>query len=241
VETLNLRQGKEFRMGKGHNWRVIHPDMGATQLTLNHGIHEPGHEFPQHTHDDSEDCFIILEGGVSVRQGDKYTPVSAGDAVFVPGREVHGTVNTTDKPARLMSFQSPPDMALYRGARQYAEDERPVPKPGTVSAVQISAVEKGGPAFGKPGDWRSVVSADRAARHLIVDYIKLGPGEGFDHEPEKTESFYVLVSGGAQVKAGAEASSLKADDVVFLKPGDACSISQAGEEPLTLIRVQARG
>jgi len=125
MQILNLEKGMFFQMGKGQNWRVIHPDMGAKQMTLNHSLHSPGHEFTQHTHDESEDVFIILEGGVSVRQGDLLTPITAGDVVFVPSNEVHGTVNTTDSRARLISFQSPPDIVLYQGKRDVSSEATP--------------------------------------------------------------------------------------------------------------------
>ena len=48
MQILNLEQGLFFEMGDGKNWRVVHPDMGATQITLNHGIHAPGQEFQRH-------------------------------------------------------------------------------------------------------------------------------------------------------------------------------------------------
>lgn len=240
MQILNLEKGLWFQMGKGQNWRVVHPDMGAKQLTLNHGLHAPGHEFTQHTHGESEDVFIILEGGVSVRQGDVLTPVSAGDAVFIPSDEVHGTVNTTDDQARLISVQSPPDMALYRGERDKTPEARPKPQMGHKSAVQITAMTKGGPVFGKPGNWRSVVSAERGAKHLTLDYIQLGLGEGFEHEPGQTEEIYVLLDGKARVETGSDHWTLKTRDVIFLNPGDTFSLSQNGAEPVTLVHFWAQ-
>ena len=93
-------------MGKGKNWRVVHPDMGSKQLTLNHGVHAPGQEFTQHYHDASEDAIVVLEGGGAIRQGEVYTPIAAGDVIFVPAGEVHGTVNRRHRTWRvLISFQ----------------------------------------------------------------------------------------------------------------------------------------
>jgi len=238
MQILNLRQGKFFKMGKGQNWRVVHPDMGASQLTLNHGIHGPGHEFTQHIHDESEDFFVVLEGGVSVRQGDMFTPINAGDGVFVPRGEVHGTVNTTDSPARLMSFQSPPDLALYRGERDRAAGETPKPKPGHRSAVQIITLSKGGPVFGKPGDWRCVVSPERGSKHLLAFYIRLAAGDSFVQEPVAAETIYVLTEGKLEIADGDGTRPLSADDVVFLKPGDGVSLART-VEGATLIVVQA--
>jgi len=238
LEILNLREGEPFRMGSGVNWRIIHPDMGAEQLTLNHAIHGPGHEFTQHVHDRSEDIFIVLEGGVSVRQGDVYTPIWAGEAAFIPVGEVHGTVNTTDADARLISFQCPPDMALYNGTRD--KGDIPRPRAGHTSGVQIITLAKGSPVFGKPCEWRNVICAEKGARHMAVDYIRLSPGEGFEHEPEETEVAYVLLAGGVEVGWRAKEQRLAKDDVIFAGPGDGFAASQVGAEALVLVRTQAR-
>ena len=162
MQLLDLYAGRAFRMGKGSNWRIVHPEMGARRLTLNHGLHEPGQEFTQHLHDESEDMIVVLEGGGAVRQGDVYTPIEAGEGIFVPVGEVHGTVNDTGAPARLISFQSPPDPALYAGQRDHPADASPLPAAGHCSEVRILTLAKGGPALGQPGDWRCVVSAPKA-------------------------------------------------------------------------------
>ncbi|MBD3181111.1 cupin domain-containing protein [Candidatus Poribacteria bacterium] len=240
MEILNLEKGIFFQMGKGQNWRVVHPDMGAEQITLNHSKHDAGHEFPQHTHGNTEDVFVILDGGVSVRQGEIYTPVNAGDAVFVPAGEVHGTVNTTDKQARLISFQAPPDMALYRGERNVTPNQRPKPQSGHISSVQISSISKGGPIFGKPGNWRSVVSKDRGAKQLALNYIEMNSGMSFDRQAAKSEEIYVLATGKAEVHSDDGDYSLEKNDVIFLKPGDNISLSCHGSEQLFLIHCWAQ-
>jgi len=240
MQILNLEKGVFFQMGKGQNWRVVHPDMGAKQITLNHGLHAPGNEFNQHTHEGSEDVIVVLEGGGCIRQGHIYTPIAAGDVIFVPANEIHGTVNTTDHPARVMSFQSPPDMALYRGDRNLPPEETPKPKPGHRSGVQITSMTKGGPIFVEPGHWRSVVSADRGAKYLELDYIKLEPGDGFQHKPGTTEEIYVIIEGKAQVKAGENGWILKKKDVIFLNPGDEFSLFQEANKPLVIIHCWAQ-
>ena len=80
-----------------------------TPIEAGDGIFVPVGEVHALLHDESEDMIMVLEGGGAVRQGDVYTPIEAGDGIFVPVGEVHGTVNDTGAPARLISFQSPPD------------------------------------------------------------------------------------------------------------------------------------
>ena len=222
-------------MGKGKNWRVVHPDMGSIQLTLNHGLHAPGQEFTQHYHDASEDAIVVLEGGGAIRQGDVYTPIAAGDVIFVPAGEVHGTVNTTPNIARLISFQAPPDMALYRGERD-TPNEAPTPQYGHRSNVQVLNMARCGPVFGKSAEWRSVVSPQKGSVHLSLDYICLDNGQHFTHEPINSEAIYVLKNGSAEVTDdGKETRTLKRHDVLFLSPGDTFSLSHTGDEPAEII------
>src|SRR5262245_34292159 len=141
MQFLHLADGLGFRMGKGDSRRVVAPEMGAREITLNYSVFEAGQEFPQHRHDGSEDCFLVLSGGASVREGERYTPISAGDSVWVPPGDVHGTVNTTGAQAILISFQSPPDGALYRGERDSSRGPAPAPPPGAVSRIRIRRME----------------------------------------------------------------------------------------------------
>ena len=220
MQILNLEDGIFFEMGDGKNWRVVHPEMGATQITLNHGIHAPGQEFTQHIHDQSEDAIICLEGGGSIRQGNTDTPITAGEVMFVPAGEVHGTKNTTSEPARMMSFQSPPDMALYRGERNHASGQSPRPEVGHISDVQVIEMSKGGPIFGRSGNWRNIISDKKGAKHLSLDFIQLEAEQSFKHHPQHTESIYVVIDGSAYVKSKEKEWELTFKDVIFLNANE---------------------
>ena len=117
VQVLSLSDGIPFQMGKVDSRRIVHPGMGAKNMTLNFSVSEPGHEFPQHVHDYSDDTFLVLQGEVDVRQGDSRRALLTGQAAFVPSGEIHGTITTGKGTAILISFQCPPDMVLYTGAR----------------------------------------------------------------------------------------------------------------------------
>lgn len=235
MQILNLESGIFFQMGKGQNWRVVHPEMGARQITLNYGKHAPGQEFTQHVHDETEDVIVVLEGEGAIRQGNVYTPIKAGEAIFVPAYEVHGTVNTSDKLMRVFSFQSPPDMALYRGQRDKSADSVPKPKIGHISGVQVIDMAKAGPIFGKPGDWRNVICKDKGSKHLALNYIKLYYGDEFDHEPLQTESIYVLMTGIVDVYSDGKIWRLRSDGVIFLNAKDTFRMKQVGGGPAKLV------
>jgi mannose-6-phosphate isomerase-like protein (cupin superfamily) len=105
--------------------------------------------------------------------------------------------------------------------------------------VQIIEMAKGGPVFGKPGDWRDVISPNRGSKHLGLDYIRLESNEGFDQEPGKTEEIYVMLSGEVEVTSSDRSWNLKTYDVIFLSPGDTFSLSNPKQGPATMIRCYA--
>ena len=177
---------------------------------------------------------MLSDKGASIRL------LLRGDVIFVPAGEVHGTVNTTPKMARLISFQAPPDMALYRGEHD-TPDEAPTPKHGHRSNVQVINMASSGPVFGKSvAEWRSVVSPQKGSVHLSLDYICLNNGQHFIHEPIDSEAIYVLKEGCAEVTDDSkETQTLQRHDVLFLSAGDTFSLAHTGNEPTTIITCRA--
>jgi quercetin dioxygenase-like cupin family protein len=238
MQFLQLSSGLGFQMGKGDSRRVVAPEMGAGEITLNYSVFEPGQEFPQHRHDYSEDCFVVLRGGGSVREGDRYTPIRAGDAVWIPVADVHGTVNTTHQQAILMSFQSPPDGALYRGERDSSHGPPPAPPPGAASRVQIrhmpDVAPEPGAAAGDGVTRRRVVSRATGAEHMEVDRIEVAPRARLSLPATGREQVVVVIEGEAQATTDG-APKLTTGGVVFLEPDDALSL-QAGGAGAVLVR-----
>lgn len=115
MQKLSLSGGETFEMGTDNTKRVVHPEMGAEHLTLNYAVHEPGDEFKQHVHEQSEDVIVCLEGEGILKLGakDETVPFGAGDVLYVPPGEQHGTINTGDEQLVMISCQAPPDPALY--------------------------------------------------------------------------------------------------------------------------------
>jgi mannose-6-phosphate isomerase-like protein (cupin superfamily) len=111
------RDGQRFTMGNGVNWKVIFPEMGAKNITLNYVEHAPGVTFTPHVHDESEDVIIVLSGHGTIVSNDDVVAFEAGDVLYVPAGVYHGTTNTGDEPLIMFSCQAPPDVALYTGAR----------------------------------------------------------------------------------------------------------------------------
>jgi len=238
VKILNLESGTPFPMGKGRNWSVLNPGAGADSITLNHSLHGPGHEFPQHIHDGTIDIIVVLEGVVQLRQGDKYTPLEAGEAALVPAGEVHGTVNRSSGTARLISFQIPPDLALYRGERNKAEEETPKPPEGAESNVEIVAMAKGGPRFVPDAGARSVFSPARSSPTARLNHVSLERGQGYEAANTGSESVVILLSGELRLE-GAEPRDLSRFDVVFLEGKESVSLRHRGSRAAVLVHCTA--
>ena len=116
IRIVNIkRDGVKFQMGNAFSWKVLYPEMGVKELTVNYGEHAPGMEFRQHVHKNSVDVIICLSGHGVIRSGEERLPIGPWDVVYVPAGVVHGTINTGDEPLVMISCQVPPDQALYTG------------------------------------------------------------------------------------------------------------------------------
>jgi len=117
VRVIRFSEGSPFQMGEVTARRIVHPGLGAKKTTLNYSVSQPGAEFAQHVHDSSDDTILVLQGEVDLRQGDSRRRFRAGECAFVPAGQIHGTVTAGAGEAIMISFQNPPDLILYTGAR----------------------------------------------------------------------------------------------------------------------------
>ncbi len=142
VRVIKLSEGQAFHMGRVTSTRVVQPDVGAKRLTLNFSVSQDGREFSQHVHDYSDDTILILQGQADLRQGDSRHPFHAGQCAFVPSGQIHGTITTGSGDTIMISFQVPPDLVLYTGARDSSKPGAAPPKgiitPGAVKFVDFA-------------------------------------------------------------------------------------------------------
>src|SRR5712691_6116398 len=146
IRIVRFSESEPFRMGDVTSRRIIHPGLGAKKTTLNLSVSKPGAEFAQHVHDYSDDTILVLEGEVNLRQDDSLHLFKAGEGAFVPTGQIHGTVTAGTSDATMISFQNPPDLILYTGARDSKRPGAAAPKgvitPGAVKFVNFT--EKNG-------------------------------------------------------------------------------------------------
>lgn len=114
MKIFKLKEGKRFTMGKGDARRILSPEEGVKNLTLNYAEFQPGQEFVQHIHKYSEDVIVILKGRGKIKVEGKDYPIEEGDVIYIPPGEKHGTI-AGNEPMIAFSCQAPPDPDLYRG------------------------------------------------------------------------------------------------------------------------------
>ena len=143
VRVIRFAEGKPFQMGKVTSRRIVHPDIGARRTTLNYSVSQDGSEFSQHVHDHSDDTILVLQGQMNLRQGDSRVPYHAGQCAFVPAGQIHGTITTGPGDTIMISFQTPPDLVLYTGARDSSKPGAAPPKgiitPGAVKTIDFAS------------------------------------------------------------------------------------------------------
>ena len=238
---LSARQAATFQMGKGDSRNLVGPATGANDITLNYSVFQAGEEFPQHFHEESADIFIVLEGGVSVRQGDAYTPITAGEFAYVPSPEVHGTVNTSGAEATLISFQAPPDFALYRGERDPSQTgTTPRPPDNHKTTVRIDQLASG--EFSEHGEaqaWQPA-SPVNGTPEMRLEFYELDEG-GRVEAPASIdkEAVWFVWDGEVTISSGGDTFQAGRHDGAFIPPGEAQVVLNDHNEPARLIRCQA--
>ena len=233
VRVIPFSESKPFTMGDVTSRRIVHPDLGAKMTTLNYSVSKPGAEFAQHVHDGSDDTILIFQGEANLRQGDSLHLFRAGDVVFAPAGQIHGTVTAGTGEAIMISFQNPPDLVLYTGARDSKKTGAAPPKglvtPGAVKYLRFD--DKNGyftsPAMGS----NRVAGAHR----------KLKPSETFKTTVKAGGEQVLFVWKGA-IRVKDKTSTYKAGekDAVFIQgPADLTVSGAPGVAETRVIQIQA--
>ena len=232
VRVVRFAESQPFKMGTVVSRRIVHPGLGAKKTTLNLSVSEPGAEFAQHTHGESTDTILVLDGEVNLRQGSSLHLFKAGEAAFVPVGQIHGTVTAGKGPAVMISFQNPPDLVLYTGARDSSRPNAAPPKgeitPGAVKFIDFR--NKNGQFLGK----------EQGASVVAAFHRKLKRGESFRSSVQADGEALVFVWRGAiRVKDGDQQYTAGERDAVFVTGNVTFEVSGDADGVTELIHVQA--
>ena len=84
--------------------RLIDAEHGSVSLRVGEATLSPGGRVPTHTHPNTEEAMVVLEGNIEGFVGDKWISLSPGDSMLAPAGIVHGCRNRTESPAKLISM-----------------------------------------------------------------------------------------------------------------------------------------
>jgi quercetin dioxygenase-like cupin family protein len=94
----NIRGG----IGSGAGVDLLKPGDMAGILSMGRITLEPGASIGEHTHPDTEDLYLILEGqGVGLLNGERF-PLGPGDLFVVKAGGSHGLLNDTKAPLTFL-------------------------------------------------------------------------------------------------------------------------------------------
>ena len=81
---------------------IVDADRGSDHLRVGEVVIAPRSRVSRHTHTNTEEAMVLLEGELQALVGSQRENIAPGDAVLAPAGTVHGFVNLSDAPARLL-------------------------------------------------------------------------------------------------------------------------------------------
>ncbi|MCL4781846.1 MAG: cupin domain-containing protein [Bryobacterales bacterium] len=232
IRVVRFADSLPFKMGTVTSRRIISPAQGAKNTTLNLSVSEPGAEFAQHTHGDSTDTILVLEGEVNLRQGPGLHLFKAGEAAFVPAGQIHGTITAGTGPAVMISFQNPPDLVLYTGARDSSKpNAAPVQGDITPGAVKyVNFREKNG----------QFVGLKEGATVVAAFHRKLTRNDRISTRVEPNgEALFFVWRGAIRVSDGKNVYKAGERDTVFISGKARLTVTGDADGVTEVVQVQA--
>jgi quercetin dioxygenase-like cupin family protein len=232
IRVIRFAESIPFKMGEVTSRRIVHPGLGAKKTTLNFSISQPGAEFAQHVHDYSDDTILVLQGEVNLRQGDSMRLLKAGECAFLPTGQIHGTVTAGTGDAVMISFQNPPDLILYTGARDSKKPGAAAPK-GVITPGAVKFVN-----FQKEGRF---TTADIGSQRASGSHHTVKKNFGFKSRvDEGAEELFFVWRGAIRVKdrKGVSYSAGERDTVFVTGPAEVQVVGDS-DTPAEIIQVEA--
>ena len=82
---------------------LVDASLGARSMWVGHLDLAPGATVTTHTHPDTEEAMVIVDGELEAVLGDETVTVGAGDTVLAPAGVKHGFVNRSQSQAALLA------------------------------------------------------------------------------------------------------------------------------------------
>lgn len=84
------------------SYAIVDAAHGSDALRVGELTIAPMTRVPRHAHTNTEEAMVLLEGTLEAQVGSQRMTIEAGDLVLAPAGSVHGFLNRTDQPARLL-------------------------------------------------------------------------------------------------------------------------------------------
>ena len=84
------------------SYAIVDAAHGSDALRVGELTIAPMTRVPRHAHTNSEEAMVLLEGTLEAQVGSQRMTIEAGDLVLAPAGSVHGFLNRSDSPARLL-------------------------------------------------------------------------------------------------------------------------------------------
>ena len=84
------------------SFTIVDAAHGSDALRVGELTIAPMTRVPRHAHTNTEEAMVLLEGTLEAQVGSHRMTIEAGDLVLAPAGSVHGFLNRSDTPARLL-------------------------------------------------------------------------------------------------------------------------------------------
>lgn len=81
---------------------IVDAAHGSDALRMGELTIAPMTRVPRHAHTNTEEAMVLLEGTLEAQVGSQRMTIEPGDLVLAPAGSVHGFLNRSDTPARLL-------------------------------------------------------------------------------------------------------------------------------------------
>ena len=102
IRKSDLSKNEETTSPGLESFNIVDAGHGSDALRVGELTIAAKSRVPRHTHTNTEEAMVLLEGELQALVGSQRETIAPGDVVLAPAGTVHGFVNVSDTPARLL-------------------------------------------------------------------------------------------------------------------------------------------